>query len=267
VNNVLVRLLLETACRDPRVVVLEDIGEEQAFALARAGRRPFVNGLTPTAARHLLAQAEGPVVVVGSGAGELPSTDDVALLRSIPGLTILSPCDALELTACLVRIAELPGPVYLRLGPLDPEPVHKEPPVIRLGRFVPVQPGQGQLAWLATGAMVRTALTVTRRWRGSAIWSAPCVKPLAQEAVGALCRRYRAVIVLEDHSSDGGLGSAVTEIAAEQGSGRVCRIGVREPRARCATPAEWLREQQLDVEGVTVRVVEFLRRLPATAAA
>ncbi|HJT79313.1 MAG TPA: transketolase C-terminal domain-containing protein [Gemmataceae bacterium] len=246
-----------------------------AAGLAKGGFRPVVYGLSAFVPVRVLEQIkidvcyEGlPVLFIGDGAGVVystlgtshQSTEDIAALRALPHLAILSPADDLEMTACMELALASEGPVYLRMGKADLGRVHVEPPCVAWGELSPLRQGDG-LCWVATGAMVRTALEAAEQWPGSAVWSAPCLKPLDTEAVANLCRRHGAVIVLEEHSVYGGLGSAVAEIAAAHAPAWVCRVGVADRFSeRCGSYGYLMREHGLDLEGVVGQVEEFLAR-------
>jgi transketolase len=110
--------------------------------------------------------------------------------------------------------------------------------------------------------MVQTAVAVSQRWPDSAVWSAPSVKPLNEEQVTAICRQHVAVIVLEEHSVYGGLGSAVAEIAAARAPTWVCRVGVQDRFSQlCGSYAYLMEEHGLDAEAVHQQVQAFVARL------
>jgi transketolase len=250
-----------------------------AAGLAKGGFRPIVYGLSAFIPIRVLEQIkidvcyEGlPVVFVGDGAGFVYShlgtshqcTEDVAALRTMPGLVILSPADAAETTACLPLAISSNRPVYLRLGKADLGAVHRTPPHVRLGGLCPVRNGNGPLAWIATGSGVSTALTASDQWPESSVWSAPCLKPLDEDLIADICRRHRTVVVVEEHSVYGGLGGAIAEIAGKRAPTWVCRIGVRDRFSQtCGTYAHLLHEHELDAQSVARRVEEFLRQLPS----
>jgi transketolase len=189
------------------------------------------------------------------------STEDIAALRALPNMAILSPADAHEMTTCLKLAFEGIGPVYVRMGKADLGVVHAQPPLFDWGQICPVAEGNGPLAWIATGAMVTTALAVAADWPGSPVWSVPCIKPLDAERVAAICRRHEAVIVLEEHSIYGGLGSAVAEIAAAAAPTWICRIGVADRFSeRCGSYAYLMREHGLDATSVRRQVEQFMAR-------
>ena len=250
-----------------------------AAGLAKGGFRPVVYGLAAFVPVRVLEQIKIdvcyenlPVVFVGDGAGFVyshlgtshQSTEDVAALRAVPGLTVLSPADAAEMTACFDLALSLDGPVYLRMGKADLGVVHDAPPRVTPGGLLPVREGAGPLAWIATGSMVRPALAAAARWPGSAVYSAPCLKPLDPEAVAAVCRQHRAVVTVEEHSVFGGLGGAVAEIAADRAPTFVCRVGVDDRFSeKCGTYQYLLGEHRLDADSIARRVDEYLRRVPA----
>jgi transketolase len=110
-------------------------------------------------------------------------------------------------------------------------------------------------------------LEVAARWPGSAVWSAPFLKPLDEGQVATVCDRHPVVVVLEEHSVHGGLGSAVAEIASTHAPTWVCRVGIPDRFSRyCGSYEYLLCEHRLDVEAVARQVGDFLGRLPRSRA-
>jgi len=251
-----------------------------AAGLAKGGFRPVVYGLSAFVPVRVLEQIkldvcyhELPVIFIGDGAGVVysalgsshQSTEDIAALRALPGLSILSPADTFEMSACMDLALDASHPVYLRMGKADVGMVHLGKPALEWGRLCLVKHGTGPLGWIATGSMVRTALAVSTQWPDSSVWSAPSLKPLDSGQIRDLCRQHRALIVLEEHSVLGGLGSAVAEIAAAEAPTWVCRIGVQDRFSRfCGSYSYLMKEHQLDTESVERQVRAFLSKLPAT---
>lgn len=250
-----------------------------AAGLAKAGMRPVVYGLSAFMPVRTLEQIKIdicyenlPVLLIGDGAGVVysslgtshQSTEDIAALRALPHMTILSPCDAAEMAACMQLALGIDGPVYLRMGKADLGSVHEAPPALELGRLLNVREGDGPVSWIATGSMVHTALRAADQWPGSPVWSAPCLKPLDADAVAAICSRSQAVMVLEEHSVYGGLGSAVAEIASEQAPTRVLRIGVQDRFSKyCGSYQYLMSEHELSTEHVIRQVSNYLAGLKA----
>lgn len=254
-----------------------------AAGLAKGGFRPIVYGLAAFVPVRVLEQIKMdvcyeqlPVILLGDGAGFVygklgashQCAEDLAALRAVPHMNILSPCDALEMTACMRLAAEREAPVYLRIGKSDVPAVHCAPPQIVWGKLLPITPGDGSLAWIATGSMVHTALRCAERWPGSSVWSAPSIKPLDADVVATICAGHRAVVVLEEHSTSGGLASAVAEISAALAPVPVCAVGVLDRFSQFCGGYEYLlREHQLDEASVVRRVERFTRHHGLAAAA
>lgn len=247
-----------------------------AAGLARAGFRPFVYGLAAFIPVRVVEQIkldiahdQLPVVLLGDGAGFVyshlgtshQSTEDIACTRAIPDLTIYSPCDRFELTACMDLAYQQKRAVYFRMGKSDRGDVHDGIPSLRDGALLPLRAGQpGGIALIATGSMVRTTLDIAdASLPGASVWSAPCIKPIDTAALVAIFRQSSKVIVLEEHSTLGGLGSIVTEVASEFAPLPVLRIGVNDRFSHyCGTYDYLLKEHGLDRAAIERRIAAFL---------
>lgn len=247
-----------------------------AAGLARSGFRPFVYGLSSFVPIRVLEQIKLdvahdrlPVAFVGDGAGFVyshlgtshQSTEDIACLRAVPNICILSPADRFEMAACMDYAHELAAPVYLRMGKSDRGDVHRDAIQMPPGRLVSVMQGlPGAEALIATGAMVRTAIEVAQELLpGASVWSAPMIKPLHEGHVAEVCGSRRAVITLEEHSTLGGLGSVIAEIASEHAPVRLLRIGVADRFSElCGTYEYLLSEHGLDRHRVGEKIRAFL---------
>lgn len=248
-----------------------------AAGLARTGFRPFVYGLSAFIPVRVLEQIkldishdQLPVILIGDGAGFVyshlgtshQSTEDIACTRAIPDLAIYSPADRFEVTACMELAYQSKTPVYLRLGKSDRGDVHDQMPQASVGALLPIQPGQTRaVSFIATGSMVRTALDIAAAsYPDAAVWSVPFIKPLDQKQVAAICAQSKAVVVLEEHSVLGGLGSAIAEIAAELAPVRILRIGVQDRFSQhCGTYEYLLKEHGLDRATVAQRIAAFVK--------
>ena len=245
-----------------------------AAGLARAGFKPIVYGLSAFIPVRVLEQIkidvchdDLPVIFIGDGAGFVysqlgtshQSTEDIACTRSIPGLTILSPADRFEMTACMEMASRLNRPVYLRMGKSDLGDIHQEVPGFEPGELLQIKPGSGLLAFLATGSMVRTAIDAAANYPDASVWSIPSIKPIDSRQVAEICRKADSLIVMEEHSILGGLAAAIAEIASEHAPVKICRIGVNDRFSEhCGTYAYLLKEHQLDVVSVRRKIDTFL---------
>ena len=246
-----------------------------AAGLARAGFRPFVYGLSAFIPVRVVEQIKRdvahdqlPVIFIGDGAGFVYSTlgtshqsaEDIACTRSIPHLSIFSPADRFEVTACMEMAYTAKSAVYLRMGKSDLGDVHTAVPTARLGSIIPVRLGSSEdITFIATGSMVSAAMEVaTQSYPSAAVWSAPYIKPLDSQQISAICKRSRVVVVLEEHSVLGGLGSAITEIACEFAPTRVLRIGVNDRFSHHCGSYEYLRKEHgLDTPAIEQRIRGF----------
>ena len=266
--------------RCPKQYINAGIAEQNmvgvAAGLAKAGFRPVVYALSAFIPVRVLEQIkldvcreELPVLFIGDGAGVVystlgvshQSTEDIAALRALPQIRILSPADAHEMKAAMELAFATPAPVYLRMGKGDLGLVHSTPPKLEWGRLASVRAGNGPLVFIATGSMLNTAVKLTGEWPGSAIWSAPSLKPLEVESVVSTCRPHRVVVTLEEHNVIGGLGGAVAEILSQEHPLPVCRIGVPDRYSElCGSYSYLMQEHGLDLNSVRTQVRAFTKK-------
>lgn len=152
--------------------------------------------------------------------------DDVALMRALPGMTVIDPADATELAAALEAAVGHDGPVYLR-GLRGQVARLFEPFELRLDEPRELLSG-GEIGLIGTGLGTQWALEAAELLdRRASLLHVPTLKPLAADVVAGYCARFDVVTTVENHSTIGGLGSAVAEVIAEAGLGtRLRRLGV-----------------------------------------
>jgi transketolase len=208
-----------------------------AAGLALSGLRPVVYTITPFTTTRCYEQVRvdlcyhrAPVVVVGTGAGlshaELGPThhslEDLAIMRVLPDMTVLAPCDEAELRAGLTCALKLHGPAYIRIGKQGEPRVHVELNNFSIGHAITLARGH-DICLVATGTIVATANVAAEilRKRGFSVGvvSMPTIKPLDTGCLSELFAGYRIVATLEEHSRIGGLGSAVAEWRVEAPDG------------------------------------------------
>jgi transketolase len=247
-----------------------------AAGLARSGFRPFVYGLSAFIPVRVVEQIKLdvahdklPVILIGDGAGFVyshlgtshQSTEDIACTRAIPELSVYSPADRFEVTACMELAYKSNAPVYLRMGKSDRGDVHSNALHPNVGSLLEVKPGKSDdIAFIATGALVRTAMDIaTDFFPNAAVWSAPFIKPIDSNQVTSICTRSRLVVVFEEHSVLGGLGSTIAEISTEFAPVRILRIGVQDRFSHfCGTYEYLLKEHGLDRLAIEQRIRDFL---------
>jgi transketolase len=248
-----------------------------AAGLAMAGYRPAVYGLSAFVPIRVLEQIkldicylDLPVLLLGDGAGVVystlgsshQSTEDIAAVRGLPGITVLSPADRHEMTATFELATRLGGPTYLRIGKADRGDVHAAGVrgELELGRMLPVAGDpDAPILFLATGSMVVTAMDVARRMgRPVRVMSVPSLKPLDAEQLIEVVTPAQVVVTMEEHTIHGGLGSIVAEELSERHPVPVLRIGVPDRFSVTAgTHDHLMREHGLDSPAVQARVESF----------
>jgi transketolase len=246
-----------------------------AAGLARAGFRPFVYGLSAFIPVRVVEQIkldiahdQLPVVLIGDGAGFVyshlgtshQSTEDIACTRAIPNLSVYSPADRFEVTTCMNMAYQAKAPVYLRMGKSDRGDVHAAVPQAKVGSLLQAKSGiAGEIAFIATGSLVRTAMEIAvESYPSAAVWSAPFIKPINIELVAEICAQNQVIVVLEEHSVLGGIGSVITEIASEFAPVRILRVGVSDRFSHyCGTYEYLLKEHGLDRSAIEQRINHF----------
>lgn len=233
------------------------IGTAAGFALG--GKRPFASSFAIFAAGRAYEQIRNAVayqklnvtvaathagVTVGEDGGSHQAIEDIALMRAIPGMTIINPVDDLETEVAIETILAHEGPVYLRLGRLAVERVHEEkrPFVIGKGETL-VEGNDGTI--IATGLMVQESLEAAKQLakQGTKIrvLNFSTIKPLDEELVLQAAKETPWIITAEEHSVIGGLGSAVSEFLSENQPTKVIKIGVQDQFGQSGNP-ELLKE-------------------------
>ena len=249
-----------------------------AAGLALTGHRVFVYAIAPFTTYRCLEQirldlcrTKLPVTLVGLGGGftygQLGTThhptEDIAMLRALPGMRVLAPCDSFETRALVPHLGTGEGPVYLRLEKAGQQDVHTSLPPVGPGRSVRVREGE-DVTLVACGTMVQVGLAAAERLatRGvrAGVVSAVSLKPLDPALVDEL--RTRPVVTVEEHSTIGGLGGALAEAAADAGvPAPRLRIGVPDAYAEVAGDQAYLRSLcGLTPDGIAARVADALGR-------
>jgi len=182
-------------------------------------------------------RANVKIVCVGGGFAYGPlgishhATEDLAIMRSLPNMTVVAPGDPIESEAATRACAYLQGPCYLRLGKSGEPRIHKEPIEFQIGRSIEVRRGS-DLCIFTTGGILPVAVQVAddleKLGIGARVLSFHTVKPIDKQAIIAGARETRLVVTMEEHSVIGGLGGAVAEVLGEipEAHAPVKRIGI-----------------------------------------
>lgn len=240
-----------------------------AAGLATTGKVPFASSFAMFAAGRAFEQVRNSIgyphlnvkigashagISVGEDGATHQCNEDVALMRAIPGMTIVVPADDIEARAAVRAAYETDGPFYLRFGRLA-VPVINDRPDYRfaLGKGILLREG-GDLTIIACGLEVGESLLAAERLAGDGIRATVIdmhtIKPLDKDLVIRSAARTGRVVTVEEHSIIGGLGSAVAETLAEECPSKMLRIGIRDCFGESGPALELLHKYQLDAEGI-----------------
>ncbi len=170
-------------------------------------------------------------ISVGEDGASHQCCEDIALMRTIPGMTIINPADAVEAKAATIAAASIDGPVYLRFGRLAVPVFNDDSYVFTVGKGIKLVDGN-DVTIVATGLMVERALQAAELLKADGISARVInihtIKPLDEEIILTAAKETGAIVVAEEHSVVGGLGSAVCELLAEKLPTLVRKVGVND---------------------------------------
>lgn len=198
-------------------------------------------------------------ISVGEDGASHQCNEDIALMRSIPGMTIINPADAVEAKAATIAAAKYDGPVYLRFGRLAVPVIFDDDYEFEWGKGKVLTEGS-DVAILATGLMVNEALMAAEQLKNEGIAARVInihtIKPLDEELVVKAAKECGCVVTAEEHNIIGGLGAAVCETLSENCPTPVVRVGVNDEYGRSGPAVELLHLFGLDA----AHIVEAARK-------
>ena len=202
-------------------------------------------------------------ITVGEDGASHQSIEDIALMRVIPGMVVLSPADAVDAEAAVFAAAEIDGPVYLRFG-REPVPVIFPPErKLIVGKADRLREGEA-VTIAATGVMTAVALEAAEILAGRGIkvrvLNFSTIKPIDVEAVVAASRETGAIVTAEEHSVIGGLGSAVAEVVVKHHPVPMEFVGVQDRFGQSGKPAELMKEYGLTAGDIVAAVERAVAR-------
>lgn len=249
-----------------------------AAGMALAGAKVFTYSIANFPTLRCLEQvrndivyhgADVTIVSVGGGLayGALGmshhATEDLAIMRAIPGLTVAAPGDPEETSAIMADLLEHGGPAYLRLGKAGERTVHAEAIALPRGRAHVLRRGN-DVALLSTGAMLPIVMDAAEELAARSIsvtvLSIPWLSPFDETAVTEASRQHRLLVTVEEHSVVGGLGGAAAEVVAGTvGSGLLMRIGLPHRFSSVVGDQDYLRGLNgLTADSIVDRVIKNL---------
>lgn len=246
-----------------------------AAGLSTCGKVPFASTFAMFAAGRAFEQVRNTIgyphlnvkigathagISVGEDGATHQCNEDIALMRTIPGMTIINPCDDIEARAAVKAAYEMEGPVYLRFGRLAAPVINKEDYQFEIGKGVMMREGS-DVTIVATGLMVSNALEAAEKLAADGInaevINIHTIKPLDEDMIINSAKKTGKVITVEEHSVIGGLGSAVCDVLSEKCPTSVTKLGVNDMFGHSGPALELLKEFKLDGEGIYSQVKDI----------
>lgn len=189
------------------------------------------------------------------------ATEDIAVMRALPGVAVLCPGDLVEAAEATKAIAAYPGTCYMRLGRGGERRIHDRIDHFEIGKALPIHGGE-RVAIFSTGAIfdeVSDAEAIlAQHGIHPAVWTFPTVKPIDRETIAAAAGGFDLIVTVEEHNTVGGFGGAVAEVLAELPSprARLLRIGLHDVYSKLVGRSEYLRSRYgLDAAGIAAQVL------------
>lgn len=247
-----------------------------AAGLAAAGLVPFASSFAMFAAGRAFEQVRNSIgyphlnvkigathagISVGEDGATHQCNEDIALMRTIPGMVVINPSDEVEARAAVRAAYEHQGPVYLRFGRLAVPVINDRPDYkFELGKGVVLREGK-DITIIATGLPVSNCLEAAEKLAADGIdakvINIHTIKPLDEELVVAAAKETGKVVTVEEHSVIGGLGSAVCDVLAEKAPTKVMKIGINDTFGESGPAVELLKKYGLDTESIYEKIKEF----------
>ncbi|WP_206459540.1 transketolase family protein [Anaerovorax sp. IOR16] len=239
-----------------------------AAGLALSGKIPFASTFAMFAAgrafeiiRNSIGYPKANVkicathagVTVGEDGASHQAIEDIALMRTIPGMTVLNPADGVSAKKLLEDAASLNGPVYVRLGRAAVPMLYNEDTKVEIGKGNCVKDGNDYTV-IATGIMVNEALIAAKQLEEEGVQvrviDMHTIKPIDQEIIIKAAKETKGIVTAEEHSIIGGLGSAVSEVVTQNCPVKMKLIGVKDCFGESGKPAELMEKYGLTAKDI-----------------
>ena len=249
-----------------------------AAGMSTCGYVPFISTFAMFAAGRSFEQVRNSIgyphlnvkigathagISVGEDGATHQCNEDIALMRTIPGMVVINPCDDVEARAAVKAAYEYVGPVYLRFGRLAAPVINDEASYkFEIGKGVELRDGK-DCTIIATGLCVSEALEAAEKLAADGIdaqvINIHTIKPLDEELVIAAAKKTGRIFTVEEHSIIGGLGAAVSECLSENCPTKVTRIGMNDVFGESGPAKELLHKYKLDADGIYERIVAEMK--------
>ena len=243
-----------------------------AAGLATCGKIPFASSFAVFAIGRAFDQVRNSVaypklnvkiaathagITVGEDGATHQAIEDIAMVRALPNMVIFNPCDEFETRWAIREAAKIEGPVYVRLGRSKAPEVYSEEHTFEFGKGVTLRDG-ADVTIIATGIMVNEAIKAHEMLKEEEIYARVIdihtIKPIDRDIILKAARETKGIVTAEEHNVIGGLGSAVSEVVAEECPTKVLRVGVQDMFGKSGKAEELLKEYGLTAEEIVKKV-------------
>jgi transketolase len=202
-------------------------------------------------------------ISVGEDGATHQCCEDLALMRTIPGMVVMNPSDDIEAKAAVKAALDHQGPVYIRFGRLAVPVINDKPDYkFELGKGVVLREGK-DVTLVATGLEVSETLAAAEKLAADGIdaqvINIHTIKPLDEDLIVAAAKKTGRVVTVEEHSVIGGLGSAVCDCLSAKAPTQVLKIGVNDTFGESGPAVELIKKYGLDAEGIYAKVKDFVK--------
>ncbi|MCP1102107.1 transketolase [Aequitasia blattaphilus] len=247
-----------------------------AAGLATCGKIPFISSFAMFVAGRNFEQIRNSIgyphlnvkigathagITVGEDGATHQCNEDIALMRTIPGMTVIVPADDIEARQAMEAAVHHKGPVYLRFGrgevPIINQPDYK----FQLGKGVILKKGT-DVTIVATGGSVPECLEAAKKLESqnisAEVINIHTIKPIDEETILRSAEKTGKVVTVEEHSTIGGLGSAVCDLLSEKLPTKIKKLGMNDVYGESGSARELLQKYKLDDEGIYASIMEFI---------
>ena len=234
-----------------------------AAGLAASGKTVFASSFAMFAAGRAYEQIRNSIaypklnikicathagLAVGEDGASHQCIEDLALMRVIPNMVVIQPCDDIQTREVIECIADYHGPCYVRLGRSAVEDVYETTSHFQIGKGNILKKGN-RIAVIASGAMVQEAIHATQDMDITLV-DMPCIKPIDDKLILELAKTHEYIITCEEHNIIGGLGSAIAEVLAPCKLCKQIMIGVKDSFGESVKPAQLFEKYGIDAASI-----------------
>ena len=230
------------------------------FAMFASGRAFEIirNSIGYTGANVKVCATHAGITVGEDGASH-QTFEDLALMRTIPGMTVVNPCDDVSARKLLTQVIEMQGPAYVRLGRAAVPVFYDEDVKLEIGKGHKLKDGK-DITIIATGIMVNEAMKAAEILEKDGldvrVIDIHTIKPVDKDIIIEAARETRGIITAEEHSVIGGLGSAVAEVTSMYAPCKVIRVGQMDTFGESGKPAELMAKYGMDADEIVKKARE-----------